>query len=74
MTTSINCLVKGCPGRETIHTNLQLHYIHRHLEDTIVVLNKGPFPHSLCNQCNILLTQKIMLARHLGTKILKRGS
>ena len=74
MTTFINCLVKGCSGRETSHTNLHIHYIHRHLEDTIVVLNKGPCPHPWRNQCNIFIPQKKMLARHLGTTILNRVS
>ena len=57
---------------ETSHTYLQLKYIHCHLDDTIVVLNKVPCLHPRCNQCNILIPQKTILARHLRNTILKR--
>ena len=69
MNTSINFLVEGCPRRETSRTNLQLHYMHRNLEETIVILNKGPCPHPCCNQCNIFIPQDAMLARYLSTKV-----
>ena len=36
---SIDCPVEVCTERETINTNLRLHSMHWHVEDTIVVLN-----------------------------------
>ena len=55
VTTYIKCLGKGCLGRETSHTKIQLNHIHGHLDDTSVVLNKGSCPHPRCNQCNIFI-------------------
>ena len=42
------------------------------LEDTIVVLNKGPAPHPQCKQCDMFVTQDSMAVRHLVTAICKR--
>ena len=44
--TYINCLYEGCPGGVNSRTNLRLYFLHRHVEYTILALNKGPDPHS----------------------------
>ena len=71
--TSIDCLVEVCPGRETIHTNLRLHLTHWHVEETIVFLNYVPGLHPWCDQCNIFITWEAMVVGHLGTTMYKSG-
>ena len=71
--TSIDCPVEECPGRETICTNLQLHFMLWHMEDTIVILKDGLGPHPWCYNCNMFINQDAMAAEHLGTTICKSG-
>ena len=35
---STGFLVEGCEGQATIHTNLWIHFLYRHVQDTIVIL------------------------------------
>ena len=39
------CLVEGCPGRMAMRTAMRVHFIHRHVRDTIVVFEEGNLPH-----------------------------
>ena len=43
-------LVKGFPGITTNRSNLQMHLMHPHVKDTIIILNKGTTPHLQCKQ------------------------
>ena len=40
----IRFLVKGCLGGASNWTNLQVHFLHRHVRDTIVILEEGNQP------------------------------
>ena len=40
-----NCLVEGCPGRATTRMSMRIHFIHQHVQDTVVVLKEGNLPH-----------------------------
>ena len=33
-----SCPVKGCPGRVVTRTEMQVHFLHRHVLDTVVIL------------------------------------
>ena len=48
------CLVTGCPGRVAMRTAMQVHFVHRHVLDTVVILEKGNSPHPRCAQCDML--------------------
>ena len=39
------CLVEGCPGQMATRTAMQFHFLHRHVLDTVVILEEGT-PHS----------------------------
>ena len=71
---SIDLLTKGFPGRVTRCTNLHLKLIHRHIEETIVVLKYGPGTQKRCKQCDMFIPRGEMAAGHLGTKRCKRGA
>ena len=57
----------GMPKEGDQPHQLQVDFVHRHVEDTILVLNKGPFPHPWCKQFNMFISQGSMDAVHLGT-------
>ena len=40
----IRFLVEGCLGGASNWTNLQVHFLHRHVWDTIVILEEGNQP------------------------------
>ena len=70
---SVDCPVEEFPGRETIYTNLRLHFMIWHVEYTIVVLKGGLGPHPWCDNYNMFLTQDAMAEGHIGTTMCKSG-
>ena len=43
-----SCLVEGCPGRAATRTAMRVHFMHRHVLETVVILEEGNLPHPLC--------------------------
>ena len=41
----ISCPVKGCSGRASTWTAIRVHFWHRHVRDTVVILEEGNLPH-----------------------------
>ena len=74
MATSIDCPVEGFPGRATSLTNICMNFMHRHMEETIVVLKEGPAPHLHCEKCGMFIPQEAMSDGHLGTAMRKMGT
>ena len=50
------CPVEGCLGRTATRTAMRVNFIHRHVLDTVVILEDGNTPHTRCLRCNILVT------------------
>ena len=65
--------MENYPWRETSCTNLLLHFMHRHVEDTTMLLNKGSVPHPQYRQCDMSKPLGVMAAGHLGTAMYKIG-
>ena len=42
---SISCQVEDCEGREMMRNNLGIHFVHRHMRDTVVIMEEGKSPH-----------------------------
>ena len=38
-----------------MRTNLQIHFIHRHVQYTVVILEEGNSPHPLCPACDMFV-------------------
>ena len=47
-----------CLGWLSRRTKLQIHFSHSHVWDTIVILEEGSLPYSMCIQCNMFVTHK----------------
>ena len=43
-----SCPVEGCPGRAATRTAIRVHFLHRHVRDTVVILEEGNLPHPQC--------------------------
>ena len=63
----------GCPGRVAMRTATQVHFVHRHVLDTVVILEEGKFPHPWCAQCDMLVPRRDLNRRNPGTSQYKKG-
>ena len=61
------CPVEGCPGALATITAMRVHFVHRHVHDTVVMLEKGNLPLPRCPQCKLQFPRKALNGRHLGT-------
>ena len=48
---SLTCPVERCQGRAKKRTNLWIHFLHRHVQDAVVILDEGNLPHPHCAHC-----------------------
>ena len=46
------CPVTGCPGDLATRTAMRVHFLHRHVHNTVVILEEGNLPFPRCTRCN----------------------
>ena len=51
----VGCPVDGCERRARTHTNLQINFVHRHVQETIVILEEGNRPLPRLSSSNMFL-------------------
>ena len=68
------CLVAGFPGIVATRMAIWLHIVHRHVLNTVVILEEGNSPHPRCAWCDMLVPQRAFNGRHLGTAQCKKGA
>ena len=68
------CPVEGCPGSLTTRTAMRVHFVHRHIQDTVVMLEEGNLPHPQCPRCDLQVPRKALNGSHLGTAQCKKGA
>ena len=68
-----NYPLEGCPGRVATRTAKRVHFLHRHVLDTVVILEEGNLPHPRCPRCDILVPQRALNGRHPATAQCARG-
>ena len=69
----LRCLVAGFLGGASSCTNLWIYFSHRHVRDTIVILEEGNHPYPRCPQCDMFVPQKDLNGRNLETALCRRG-
>ena len=62
-----SCLVEGCPGRAMTRTAIRVHFLHRHVRNTFVILEEGNPPHPQCPRCDMLVPCCALNGRHFAT-------
>ena len=68
------CPVEGCPWVLETQTAMRVHFMHRHVQDTVVMLEEGNFPHPRCARCYMQVPRKALNGRHLGTAQCEKGA
>ena len=59
--------VEGCRGRAETRMEMRVHFLHRHLRDTVIVLEYCNTPHTRCPWCDILVLWEALNRRHVTT-------
>ena len=55
-------------------TEMREHFVHRHVLDTVVMLEEGNFPHQLCAWCDMQVPWRALNRRHPGTPQCLKGA
>ena len=53
---------------------MRVHFVHRHVHDTVVILEEGNLPLPRCPRCNLQVARKALNGRHLETSQCKKGT
>ena len=50
-----------------------MHFVHRHVQDTMIIMEEGDLPHPRCLCCDILLSQAALNIQHPNTAHCDKG-
>ena len=53
---------------------MRVHFVHRHVHDTVVILEEFNHPLPRCPRCNLQVSRKALNGRHLGTSQCRTGT
>ena len=53
---------------------MRVHFVHRHVHDTVVILEEGNLPLPRCPRCDLQGSRKAFNGRHLETNQCRRGA
>ena len=53
---------------------MRVHFVHRHVHDTMVILEEGNLPLPRCPRCNLQVSSKALNGRHLETNQYRTGA
>ena len=66
--------LEGCPGVSAKRAAMRVHFVHRHVHDTVVILEEGNLPLPRCPQCGLQVSRKALDGRHLHTSQCRKGT
>ena len=55
-------------------TAMRVHFVHRHVQDTVVMLEEEKSPHPWCDRSDMQVPRKALNGRHLGTTHCEKGA
>ena len=61
------CPVEGCRGVSATRAAMRVHFVHKHVHNTVVILEEGNLPLPLCPRCDRQVSRKALNGRHLET-------
>ena len=53
---------------------MRVHFVHRHVHDTVVILEEGNLPLPRCPWCDLQVSRKALNGLHLGTSQCRTGT
>ena len=71
--SSCNCPVPECKGRARTRAGLRLHFMYRHPNDKIRILEEGSAPLPQCPHCGLHVTHLAMNRGHTNTYVCMKG-
>ena len=69
----LRCLIEGCLGGASNRYNIQVHFAHRHVRDTIVILEEGKWPYTCFPKYDMIMPHKAQNVWHLVNKCFHQG-
>ena len=52
---------------------MRVHFFHRNVQDTVIILEEGNFSHPRCPRCKMLVPWRALNGRHLATTQCAKG-
>ena len=68
------CPVEGFPGKLVTRTAMQVHFVHRHVLVTVVILEEGNFLHPRCARCDMQVPRRALNGCHPGIAQCEKGA
>ena len=68
------CPVGGCSVQALMRTTIRVHFCHRHVRDTVVILEEGNLPHPQCPLRDMLVLWRALNGTHRCTAHCKQGA
>ena len=53
---------------------MRVHFVHRHIYNTVEILEEGNLPLPRCPRCNLQVSRRALNGRHLGTNQCRTGA
>ena len=69
----MTCPIESCQGRAATQTAMQVHFLHRHIRNTMIIMEEGNLPQPRRPWCNILVPWKAMSGKHTTTAQCVKG-
>ena len=69
VTRLVECPMELCRGRALMRTKIRIHFLHHHMRDTIMILDKGNRPHPRCLNCDMIVPWAALNHHHHTTAI-----
>ena len=66
--------VAGCPRVSATRAAMRVKFVHRHVHDTVVILEEGNLPLPWCPWCDLQVSRKALNGRHLETSQCRTGT
>ena len=59
--------VEGCRRRVVTRMVIWVHFLHRHVQDTVIILSEGNLPYPRFHRCDMLMPWEALKGRHITT-------
>ena len=69
-----NFPIEGCLGQAATQTAMQVHLFHRHIWDTVIILEEVNLPHPRCHWCDMLVHWHELNRKHLAIAQCYKGA
>ena len=68
------CPVEGCLGVLATQAAMWVHFVHRHVHNTVVILDESNLPLPRCPRCDLQFSRKALNGCHLETSQCRTGT